>query len=166
VENSAGLSLTPRDALVCDHLDFVIAIARAMRRRLPPVFELQDLVPAGQFGLIPAAERYDAANGPFIPFAQCWIRGAISDSVRSVWSDGSGRRAFRPLCMSLEDNRSLPCSPFADVERRLDMARAVLALPAPARRGRPKSDRQDRERRGVGASGGARSHRPARGDRK
>ena len=88
-----------RDALVTAHLDLVDSLARAVRRRLPCGFELEDLTSAGRLGLIRAAERFEPGRHPGAPFAayaRPCILGAIRSSVRRAWSDGSvDRHAVR-----------------------------------------------------------------------
>lgn len=66
-------------------LALVRRIARAVHRRLPPSFDLDDLIGAGNLALIPIAAAYnpDAYGGaPFEAFARQRIRGAMLDSVR------------------------------------------------------------------------------------
>ena len=65
------------------HIPLIRSVARQIHRRLPPSFELDDLVQSGVLGLIQAAEHYDAAGGAsFDTFARHRVRGAILDSVR------------------------------------------------------------------------------------
>lgn len=74
--------------MVLDHQHLVQPIARGILRKLPPSFDLADLVQAGTIGLIQAAEAWESARGiPFPVFARQRIRGAVLDSVR--------RRAWR-----------------------------------------------------------------------
>lgn len=76
---------TRRDALVEKHLHLVPPLARSVHRRVPPSFELDDLIAEGSIGLLRAAERFRPAehgNTPFGAFARPRIRGAIIDSVR------------------------------------------------------------------------------------
>ncbi len=72
-----------RDHLVETHLDLVRQLALRLARRLPPSFELDDLVQQGCLGLLQAAERYEPAlNSSFDAYAAPRIRGAMLDSVR------------------------------------------------------------------------------------
>lgn len=74
-----------RDALIERHLELVPPIARRVQRRLPPSFELDDLVGEGNIGLMHAASRYRPrthGGTPFSAFARPRIHGAIVDSVR------------------------------------------------------------------------------------
>jgi RNA polymerase sigma factor for flagellar operon FliA len=70
------------------HMHLVPPLAKRIRRRLPPTFELDDLKSAGYLGLLHAAETYKPTTQvPFHVYARYKIRGAILDSVR--------RRAYR-----------------------------------------------------------------------
>ncbi len=74
-----------RDGLIIEHLKLVPPIARRVKTRLPPSFELADLISEGTVGLIHAADRYcpRSHNGtPFSAYARQRIHGAIVDSVR------------------------------------------------------------------------------------
>jgi RNA polymerase sigma factor (sigma-70 family) len=76
--------LARRDALVAEHLDLVRAIALSIHASLPRSFELDDLIGAGNIGLIKAATRYRPrlhSNTPFRLFAWRVIRGAILDTI-------------------------------------------------------------------------------------
>lgn len=77
--------LAARDALVQANLGLVPPIAQRIHRRLPPSFELDDLISAGNFALIRAATRYRPRKRNAVPFhayASILIRGAILESVR------------------------------------------------------------------------------------
>jgi RNA polymerase sigma factor FliA len=63
----------------------VIPIARNFQKRLPPSVDFDDLVGAGNLGLVEAARRYNPARGSsFNTFAKHRIRGAIGDSLRRI----------------------------------------------------------------------------------
>lgn len=80
----AKRSIAPRNRLVESHLGLVEPIARRIHRKLPPSFDLADLISVGALGLIDAAARFNrpAPPGRFPPFARQRIAGAILDSVR------------------------------------------------------------------------------------
>lgn len=79
-----------RDALVVDHLSLVAPIARQIAARLPRSFELDDLIQAGNLGLIDAAKKFKKERGiPFGAYARFRIRGEILSSVRRHEWDNS-----------------------------------------------------------------------------
>lgn len=72
-----------RNRLVEAHLSLVAPIARHILRTLPRSFELDDLIGAGNLGLLEAAARYRVTDGtPFAVYARVVIRGYILMSVR------------------------------------------------------------------------------------
>src|SRR5207253_1979581 len=67
------------------YLSLVIPIARNFQKRLPSSVDFDDLVGAGNLGLVEAARRFNPAQGAsFGAFAQHRIRGAITDSLRRI----------------------------------------------------------------------------------
>jgi RNA polymerase sigma factor for flagellar operon FliA len=59
-------------------------LARKLARRLPAHVQLSDLVSAGALGLAEAIARTDPAqHEAFVAFAECRIRGAMLDELRS-----------------------------------------------------------------------------------
>lgn len=80
-----GRVLAARDELIRNHLHLVPPIARRIQQRLPPSFDIDDLIAEGNLGLWRAATHYrpDAHGGcPFSAYARRRIRGAIGDSIR------------------------------------------------------------------------------------
>lgn len=72
-----------RNSLVEANIPLIRSVARQIHKKLPPSFELDDLVQSGVLGLIQAVERYDpAAGASFATFARYRIHGAIQDSIR------------------------------------------------------------------------------------
>jgi RNA polymerase sigma factor for flagellar operon FliA len=72
-----------REALILEHQALVRRVARHCAKSLPYWLEEDDLVSAGQLGLIEAADKYDPARGiPFAGFAYLLIRGRIIDANR------------------------------------------------------------------------------------
>lgn len=68
-----------RETLVQSHLRFVITVARK-RSRDPE--RLQDLIAAGNIGLLTAVDKYDLTRKPaprFLTYAGWWIQKEISD---------------------------------------------------------------------------------------
>jgi RNA polymerase sigma factor for flagellar operon FliA len=71
------------DELAERYLSLVIQIARNFQKRLPSNVDFDDLVGAGNLGLVEAARRFESAKGAsFSTFARHRIRGAIADSLR------------------------------------------------------------------------------------
>lgn len=71
------------EELVERYLPLVTSIAVELRRRLPSQFVLDDLISAGQEGLLQAARAYDPDIGAtFKTFATFRIRGAMIDELR------------------------------------------------------------------------------------
>jgi RNA polymerase sigma factor for flagellar operon FliA len=90
-----------RDALIADPLPFVANVARRLARKLPDHIDLDDLIAAGNLGLIDAATRYDAKHGvSFEGFAETRIRGAMLDSIRA---NDTLSRDMRRVSMHLRD---------------------------------------------------------------
>lgn len=72
-----------RDGLVTEYIHLVLPIARRMHAKLPASFELDDLIGAGNFGLVAAATRYRPETGvPFEAYAKAAIAGHIKDTFR------------------------------------------------------------------------------------
>jgi RNA polymerase sigma factor for flagellar operon FliA len=71
----------------------VRSLAISIHRKLPPRFELDDLIAYGQVGLAEAAKEYDPERGSqFSTFAYYRIRGAIYDGVsKMTWFGRAGR---------------------------------------------------------------------------
>ncbi|MGI8792285.1 MAG: sigma-70 family RNA polymerase sigma factor [Acidimicrobiales bacterium] len=88
-----------RDALITDQLGLVGAISRQLAGNFPRHVDREELILAGQIGLVEAADRYDPSLGiPFKHYAAQRIRGAMLDSVRAQdWAPRSVRAAGRRL---------------------------------------------------------------------
>jgi RNA polymerase sigma factor for flagellar operon FliA len=73
------------DELAERHLPLVIHIARDFRKRIPSSVDFDDLVGAGNIGLVEAARRFSPNKGAsFTTFARHRIRGAIADFLRKL----------------------------------------------------------------------------------
>lgn len=71
--------------IVVENLDFVRGIARKVARRLPASIDLEDLVGAGNVGLMKAARTFDSTRGiQFRTYAARRIYGAIMDELREL----------------------------------------------------------------------------------
>lgn len=77
----------------------VRSIARSISRRLPPHVDFEDLIAAGNLGLVEAATRFDGTRQVrFTSYAEVRIRGAILDHLRAGdWASRSLRRSGRAL---------------------------------------------------------------------
>lgn len=73
--------------LVEQYSEYVVRIAKQVKRTLSPNIETDDLISYGMTGLIEAAERFDPAMGAnFSTFSYYRIRGAIYDGLRVMGS--------------------------------------------------------------------------------
>jgi len=120
---AAGVS---PDELAQRYLSLVIPIARSFQKRLPSSVDFDDLVGAGNLGLVEAARRFDPAQGvSFGAFAQHRIRGAITDSLRRIdpvsrclrSQQKTAERATRELMTNLGR-----CPTEAETARRLHLS--------------------------------------------
>ena len=69
-------------------------IAKALKRKLPPTVDVDDLIQEGFCGVMSAAQRYDTDMGvPFRYFAVMRAKGAMIDYLRSLDSMSTTRRA-------------------------------------------------------------------------
>lgn len=86
-------SKSETDPEVLTHLPLVRTIARRLHSRMPADVDLDDMVSAGQLGLVEASAKFDPAKkAPFVNYASFRIRGAILDSLRqSDWAPRSLR---------------------------------------------------------------------------
>jgi RNA polymerase sigma factor FliA len=77
------VSSEAREEAILSSLPLVKSLAQRIQDRLPRHVEIGDLVSAGVYGLIEAANRFDPNQGTsFSTFAFNRIRGAIIDSLR------------------------------------------------------------------------------------
>ncbi len=71
--------------LAARHLSIVAGVARDVMRTLPRSVSLDDLVGAGNLGLVEAARRFDPSKGAsFATFARHRVRGAMKDGLRAM----------------------------------------------------------------------------------
>ncbi|MEX2182493.1 MAG: sigma-70 family RNA polymerase sigma factor [Gemmatimonadaceae bacterium] len=79
----AAGDIDARNELVRIHAGLVHFLARRLARALGDSVELDELVSAGQFGLMQAVEAFDPARGiAFSTFATARVRGAMLDEMR------------------------------------------------------------------------------------
>jgi len=83
--------------LLQQYLPLVKRHALNLKTKLPPGFDLEDLIQAGSIGLLDALTRYDQELGiPFGTFAAHRIRGAMIDELRTRdWAPRRVRRHAR-----------------------------------------------------------------------
>jgi RNA polymerase primary sigma factor len=89
------------DELVSRNLKLVVVIAREMAGRFST---LEDLVQAGNVGLMKAVQRFDWRRGfTFATYARWWIRKAVSQELaleRVIWIPETPLRRIRDLARS------------------------------------------------------------------
>lgn len=90
---ATGAAAPGHSELVREHLPLVSYAVAEMASRVPSYVNRDDLVSAGMFGLVQAAQSYDAERGvEFGAFARVRIRGALIDELRSRdWATRSVR---------------------------------------------------------------------------
>ncbi len=83
-----------REALVHEFLPEIRYHASAMKLRLPPNIETDDLVGSGVVGLLDAADKFDSTRGiKFKTYAEFRIRGAMLDYLREMdWFSRAARQ--------------------------------------------------------------------------
>jgi RNA polymerase sigma factor for flagellar operon FliA len=93
-----------REQLISEHLPIVRSIARGIHMRLPAHVSRDDIYSAGVVGLLEAVDRFDPSKRVlFRTYAQCRIRGAILDSLRSVdWSPRRLRSKGRAIEQAIQ----------------------------------------------------------------
>ena len=88
---------TTPDALISAHLPLVSYAVTEIASRIPRHVNRDDLVSAGMYGLVQAAQSFDAGRGfEFAGFAMSRIKGAVLDELRSRdWATRSVRGMAR-----------------------------------------------------------------------
>jgi len=83
-----------RENLVNEFLPGIRYHASALKLRLPPSVEIDDLVSSGVVGLLDAAEKFDSTRGiKFKTYAEFRIRGAMLDYLREMdWFSRAARQ--------------------------------------------------------------------------
>lgn len=85
--------------LIIEHEYLVKQIVHQLRNKFPSSVQSDDLIQAGQIGLITAAKTYDATKGAsFSTYAGIRIRGSIMDELRtSDWTPRSVSKNIREI---------------------------------------------------------------------
>ncbi|MGP8227128.1 MAG: FliA/WhiG family RNA polymerase sigma factor [Terracidiphilus sp.] len=88
-----------QEQVLLEHLPIVRFLARRIQERLPQHVDIEDMVSAGELGLMDAFSKFDPAKKvQFRSYAQFRIRGAILDSLRTLdWSPRELRRKGRAV---------------------------------------------------------------------
>lgn len=96
-ETKGGLSKAERDRLIVDNLGLVRFVAIKVLGNLPFHVELDDLISAGNQGLVDAADKFEPRkNDSFKHYARHRIKGAILDSLRNVdWASRQQRKDMK-----------------------------------------------------------------------
>jgi RNA polymerase sigma factor FliA len=93
----------PRDRMFFEYLPLVRSIARQIYFRLPKHVVFEDLVQAGNLGLLDAWRKYDCHRAvKFASYAKIRIRGSILDSLRDL---DSGSRSLRRFARQADHTR-------------------------------------------------------------
>jgi RNA polymerase sigma factor (sigma-70 family) len=122
--------LAKRDALVEANLHLVAPIANRIFRKLPPSFDLDDLLATGYLALLHAATRYrprEHGGTPFSAFARPRINGEILNSIRRKNWDENTRP---PLDDAPEPSTGPMDTRFDERRLRKRLLRAIDGLPA------------------------------------
>jgi RNA polymerase sigma factor (sigma-70 family) len=121
---SIGPALRVRDELVEAHLHLVPPIARFLASSLPPSFDVDDLVAAGNLGLLHAASRFQPGRDiPFPSYARQCIRGFILNSVKRA----KYRDATNEDVEAIPERGKLFAFPDHSLQKRIDTAIAQLS---------------------------------------
>jgi RNA polymerase sigma factor (sigma-70 family) len=121
---SIGPALRVRDELVEAHLNLVPPIAKFLKSKLPPSFDLDDLIEEGRLGLLHAASRFQPGRDiPFPSYARQCIRGFILDSVKRA----NYRNATNEAPDQMPERGQLLEFPDHSLQKRIDTAIAQLS---------------------------------------
>lgn len=116
----SALARQDRNNLIEDFRGYVKYVVSLLSNKfnLPPQIQ-DDLVAAGNLGLVEAAERFDANNGvSFRNYAYFRIRGAIVDHIR-LSSDLRGEAYYMAKAIqALEDTKETYCSRWKEQDKR------------------------------------------------
>lgn len=113
------------NALVAEHQELVRRIAWHLMARLPSSVEVDDLISAGQIGLIEAARAFrDDGGATFATYAGTRIRGAMLDELRrGDWMPRSVHRNARAIGRAVRavEARTGHAASDAEIAAELDM---------------------------------------------
>jgi RNA polymerase sigma factor (sigma-70 family) len=117
--------LAKRDALVVAHILLVPPIARRIHAKLPPCFDLDDLVAVGNLALVRAAMGFDPGSHGGTPFSS-YARAAVAGAIKDTFRVNKFAEQTRP---GLENVIEFPAHPaIPAIEERIDLARRFASL--------------------------------------
>ena len=124
--------LKERDRLINEHMHLVRAVAANLCKKLPSFIEFDDLISAGNEGLVAAASTFNPAVGvKFSLFARARIHGAMIDHLRSTDPIKRTARTWQKRIRHIEARLDRPVID-EDVAREFDctaaQAREIRAL--------------------------------------
>ena len=125
--------LAKRDALVEANLHLVPPIANHIHRKLPPSFDLDDLLATGYLALIHVATRYrprEHGGAPFSAFVRPRINGAILDSIRRRHWEENTRPPLDDTPEPSSDDRIYLNTKLDERALKKRLLRAIAGLPA------------------------------------
>ena len=94
-----------QNILVTENMGYVVTLARQYKS---DILGTDDLVSEGAFGLMKAAEKYDASRGkPFVTFAAPYIRRAIETAISRLQTDTEVRSTDESLPVGSRNNYTL-----------------------------------------------------------
>jgi RNA polymerase sigma factor for flagellar operon FliA len=120
----------------------ILRVARKLRRRLPPMVDMGDLINDGYLGFDAATRSFDSSKGMgFTRYAGWRIRGAMLDGLRSrAWAPRPIRKGDEPIPkillreMDCVTSANAACGSLDDSDE-IQWVRTILArLPRQARR--------------------------------
>ena len=102
----------PTSEQVKDYLPVVRQIVARFLRRLPRSVLKEDLIAAGNCGLLDALRKADANRGPaFEWYVRLRIRGAVLDELRTQdWLTRQGRRTARRIANGAREEKPATCT--------------------------------------------------------
>ena len=112
-------------SLIESHISYAHAVAAELLARFPAHIDRQDVRAAAEYGLVQAANAYDAAKGvAFTTFAYYRIRGAVFDLLRETVRVSRFEEAANEYMMDYTAGASGGAPSYAEVK---DVAAGIVA---------------------------------------
>lgn len=109
--------------LIESHISYAHAVAAELLARFPAHVDRQDVLSAAEYGLVQAANTYDATKGvAFTTFAYYRIRGAVFDLLRETIKTSRFEEAANEYMMDYTAGASAPS--YAEVK---NLAAGIVA---------------------------------------